>query len=120
MTHPFVTVDFRSYTLKPGRTPEFDVLMRTQALPLMVKWGFDVVAQGLSADGDDRAFLIRAFRDLTHREASDDIFEGSTEWLDGPREALLDCIADYGSVVLELPASSVDALRWGVQEATRA
>jgi len=116
-----VTVEFRSYTLKPGRAAEFDLLMRTQALPMLQRWGFDVVAQGLSIDGDDRAYLVRSYRDLTHREVSEDIFEGSTEWLDGPREAILDCIADHACVVLELPAGSVDALRWGAREAaTRA
>ena len=115
-----VTVDFRSYTLKPGRAVEFDQLMRTQALPLLHRWGFDVVAQGLSVDGDDRAYLVRAYRDLTHREVSEDIFYGSIDWLDGPREAILDCIEDYSSVVFQLPPGSVDAMRWGAQEASRA
>jgi hypothetical protein len=119
-TMPLVTVDFRSYALKPGRAAEFDQLMRTQAVPMLSRWGFDVVAQGLSIDGDDRAYLVRAYRDLTHREVSEDIFYGSTEWLDGPREAILDCIQDYASVVLQLPAGTVDALRWGAQEAARA
>ena len=114
-----VTVDFRSYTLKPGRAVEFDLLMRTQALPLLHRWGFDVVAQGLSVDGDDRAYLVRAYRDLTHREVSEDIFYGSIDWLDGPREAILDCIEDYSSVVFQLPPGSVDAMRWGAQEASR-
>jgi hypothetical protein len=114
-----VTVDFRSYTLKAGRAVEFELLMRTQALPLLHKWGFDVVAQGLSVDGDDRGYLVRAFRDLTHREVSEDIFTGSIDWLDGPHEAILDCIEDYSSVVLRLPAGAVDALRWGAQEASR-
>jgi hypothetical protein len=114
-----LTVDFRSYTLKPGRAVEFEVLMRTQALPLLYKWGFDVVAQGVSMDGDDRGYLVRAYRDLTHREVSEDIFYGSTDWLDGPREAILDCIEDYHSVVFQLPPGSVDALRWGAQEAAR-
>jgi hypothetical protein len=115
-----VILDFRSYTIKPGRTAEFDRLMRTQVVPMLIRWGFDVVAQGLSADGDDRAYLVRAYRDLTHREVSEDIFYGSTEWLDGPREAVLDCIADYSSVALELPAGTVDAMRWGVREGGRA
>jgi hypothetical protein len=114
-----VTVDFRSYVLKPGRAAEFDRLMRTQVLPMLQRWGFDVVAQGLSVDGDDRAYLVRAYRDLTHREVSEDIFYGSSEWLDGPREAVLDCIEDYGSVAFELPAGAVDAMRWGAQEAAR-
>ncbi|MGH8030560.1 MAG: NIPSNAP family protein [Arenimonas sp.] len=117
MSKHLVTVEFRSYTLKPGRTGEFDRLMRSQVVPMLQRWGFDVVAQGLSADGDDRAYLVRAYRDLTHREASEDIFDGSTEWLDGPREAVLDCIEDYASVVLVLPAGTVDALRWGAQAA---
>lgn len=120
LVQPLLTVDFRSYSLKPGRAAEFDALMRTRALPLLHKWGFDVVAQGLSTDGDDRAYLVRAYRDLTHREASEDIFDGSTEWVDGPREAILDCIQGYDSVVLELPAGAVDALRWGALEAARA
>ena len=115
-----VTVDVRTYTLKAGRAAEFEELMRTRALPLLHRWGFDVVAMGLSIDGDDRAYLVRAYRDLTHREVSEDIFYGSTDWLDGPREAILDCIEDYASVVLELPAGSVDALRWGAREASRA
>jgi hypothetical protein len=115
-----ITVDFRSYTLKPGRAEEFAQLMRTQALPLLHKWGFDVVAQGLSTDGDDKGYLVRAYRDLTHREVSEDIFYGSTDWLDGPREAILACIEDYSSVALELPAGVVDALRWGAREAARA
>jgi hypothetical protein len=119
LVQPLLTVDFRSYALKPGRAAEFDRLMRTQAVPMLQRWGFDVVAQGLSADGDDRAYLVRAYRDLTHREASEDIFDGSTEWLDGPREAILDCIVDYGSVVLQLPAGTVDALRWGALAAAR-
>ena len=116
----FVTVDFRSYTLKPGRAGEFEALMRTQALPLLHKWGFDVVAQGLSIDGDDKGYLVRAYRDLTHREVSEDIFYGSTDWLDGPREAILDCIEDWSSVVMQLPPGAVDALRWGAREAARA
>ena len=119
MTQTLVTVEIRTYSLKPGRAAEFDRLMRTQAVPMLQRWGFDVVAQGLSADGDDRGYLVRAYRDLTHREASEDIFYGSTEWLDGPREPILDCIEDYGSVVLELPAGTVDALRWGALEAAR-
>jgi hypothetical protein len=119
MTQTLVTVEIRTYSLKPGRAGEFDRLMRTQAVPMLLRWGFDVVAQGLSADGDDRGYLVRAYRDLTHREASEDIFYGSTEWLDGPREPILDCIEDYGSVVLELPAGTVDALRWGALEAAR-
>jgi hypothetical protein len=115
-----VTVEFRSYTLKPGRAVEFELRMRTQALPLLHRWGFDVVAMGVSIDGDDRGYLVRAYRDLTHREVSEDIFDGSIEWLDGPREAILDCVEDYSSVVFALPAGSVDALRWGAQEAARA
>ena len=63
---PFLLVDFRSYVLKSGRAEEFDRLMRTQAVPMLARWGFDVVAQGLSADGDDR---VRTSPCLRHGSA---------------------------------------------------
>lgn len=104
-------VEIRSYTLKPGSREAFDALMRGQALPLLRDFGMDVVACGPSPHEADAYYLIRAWRDLAEREASQDTFYGGDAWRQGPREAILALIAHYTSTVLLLDERTIDGLR---------
>lgn len=105
------TVEIRSYELKPGTRDAFDRLMREQALPMLQRWNVDVVGCGPSPHDADSYMLVRSYRDLDEREASQDAFYGSDEWRDGPREAILALIDHYTSVVLVLDGAAIDALR---------
>lgn len=106
-----LSVEIRSYNLKPGTRPEFHRLFIERALPMLKRWKVDVVRYGPSAHDDDSYYLMRAFPSLEEREQSEDAFYGSDEWKLGPREATLALIENYITIVIEMEKSTVDALR---------
>ena len=104
-------VEIRTYELKPGSRDQFDRMMRGHSLPMLLRWNVDVVGCGPSPHDDDSYVLVRSYRDLDERRASQDAFYGSEEWRAGPREAILAMIGQYASVVLMLDEDAIDALR---------
>ena len=104
-------VEIRSYVLEPGSADAFDALMREQAVPLLRAFGMDVLACGPSPHERDTYYLIRAWRDLAERAASQDAFYGGTAWRDGPRAAILALIQQYTSTVLLLDEATIAGLR---------
>lgn len=104
-------VEIRGYALHPGSRDRFHALMRDEAVPMLRRWGVDVVAHGPSPHDEDTYYLLRSYRDLGERLASQDAFYGSDEWRHGPREALLARIASFTSVVLELDDATIAGLR---------
>ncbi|MEC5215096.1 hypothetical protein RCH09_000026 [Actimicrobium sp. GrIS 1.19] len=104
-------VEIRAYNLECGTRDEFHQLMLTQSLPLLRKWQVDVVACGPSPHDSDSYYLLRAYDSLAHRTRSQDAFYASDEWKFGPREAVLAPIDNYTSVVIEMDAATIAALR---------
>jgi hypothetical protein len=104
-------VEIRSYNLRPGARDEFHRLAAGEAIPMLERWGVDVVAFGPSPHDDVSYYLIRAYDSLEHRQASQDAYYGSDEWKEGPRAAILALIESHTSIVLELDETAVDALR---------
>ena len=105
------TVEIRTYRLKTDAKPRFHQLVATQSVPLLQRWRIDVVAFGPSCDADEGYVLIRAYSSAADMHASQDAFYASAEWHAGPRQAVLELIESHTSVVLDLDASVVDALR---------
>jgi ketosteroid isomerase-like protein len=95
------TVEIRSYNLKPGTRDRFHQLVERDALPLLQRARIDVVSYGPSLHDADSYFLMR----------SEDAFYGSAEWRDGPREAILACIENYTTVVIELDEATLEGFR---------
>jgi hypothetical protein len=93
-------VEIRTYTLKPGSGAGFHRTFVEDALPMLERWGVDVVAFGPSLDDDDAYFLMRAYRSVDERQQSQDAFYGSEEWRNGPREAIVSKIETLISVVV--------------------
>jgi len=104
-------VEFRAYNLKPGRREEFHRLVLEKSLPLLKRWKVDVVAFGPSPHDSNSYYLIRAYESLEDRQVSQDAFYGSSDWREGPREAIVALIESDTSVVIEMEESTVDALR---------
>lgn len=104
-------VEIRSYNLKPGTRANFHRMFVEESLPMLKRWGVDVVAFGPSPHDDDSYYLIRAYQDLADRQRSQDEFYGSDEWRKGPREPLLAMIDTYTSVVLEVDEATLRGLR---------
>ena len=95
-------LDVRTYKLAPGGRAEFERIFHECALPMLRRFGIQVVAHGLSLDDDDRFFLIRAFPSAARREEQLDSFYGSDEWRDNYREDVQALIESYHVVVTEL------------------
>jgi hypothetical protein len=104
-------VEIRVYKLKPRTRPDFHRLVVGQSVPMLHHWKVDLVAYGPSLHDDDSYFLIRAYASLEDRQTSQDAFYASDDWRRGPRQAILECIASDTSVVIEMDATTVDALR---------
>ncbi|MGI9172789.1 MAG: NIPSNAP family protein [Chthoniobacterales bacterium] len=104
-------VEIRSYQLKAGAWADFQRLFRNEALPMLQGWQVDVVAFGSSLHDANAYFLIRAYRDLAHRQQSQDEFYGSDEWRQGPRAAILECIESFTDTVVAADGELLAALR---------
>ncbi|MGH9883551.1 MAG: NIPSNAP family protein [Pyrinomonadaceae bacterium] len=104
-------VEIRSYNLKPGSRNQFHRLVLRESLPLLNRWGVDVVAFGPSLHDSNSYYLIRAYESLDDRQSSQDAFYGSAEWRQGPREAIVSLIDSDTSIVIEMDSSVVDSLR---------
>jgi hypothetical protein len=102
-------VEIRTYKLRPGAGAAFHRTVVEESLPMLQRWGVDVVAFGPSLDDDDSYYLIRSYASLEERQRSQHAFYGSDEWRHGPREAILSRIESDSAVVL--PASSLSPLR---------
>jgi len=107
-------LELRTYRLRPGTTGVFVRLMSGESAALLANHGIRVVASGASlvpeAEGIEEAYLIRAFASLEARDLQETAFYASSEWVDGPRAAVLDCIDSYHTIVLETSEEAVAAL----------
>lgn len=104
-------IEIRSYNLKIGSRNEFHRLVLEESLPLMKKWHVDVVAFGPSPHDDTSYYLIRAYENLAERLSSQDAFYSSSDWRQGPREAIVSLIESDTSIVIEMESAVADALR---------
>jgi len=104
-------IELRSYNLKSGTRREFLRLMAEEAMPMLQRWGVEVVRFGPSLHDEDSCYLIRAYDGLKERQESQDAFYGSDEWKMGPREAIVALIDNYTSVVIEMDERTLDGLR---------
>jgi hypothetical protein len=129
-------IEIRAYRLKPGAKARFHQLVITQSLPLLQRFRADVVAFGPSCsqanvalplclipagDGrprpalghseEDSYFLIRAYESATDLAQQQAVFYARPEWIEGPRQAILDLIVEHISVVCAADESLIEALR---------
>ncbi len=104
-------IEIRAYNLKPGTRAEFHRLVCEESVPMLKRWGVDVVAFGPSLHDEDSYYLIRAYESLADRQTSQDAFYGSAEWRQGPREAIVSKLGSDTSIVIELEELAVNAMR---------
>jgi len=104
-------IEVRSLNLKPGMREEFHRLYIEEALPLLKRWSFDVVAHGPSLHDENTYYVIRRFDSLAQREEMEDTYYASDDWRQGPRERILALIENYTDIVFELDEVAVKGLR---------
>lgn len=104
-------IEIRSILLKPGKREEFHRLYIAEALPLLKRWNFDVVAHGSSLHDENSYYVIRRFDSLAQREEMEDTYYASDDWRQGPRERILALMESYTDIVFELDEVTVQGLR---------
>jgi NIPSNAP len=104
-------VEIRTYRLKPGTKASFHRLVLTQSLPVLRRFGTDVVAFGPSTSEEDSYFLIRAYASAADLVQQQGVFYARPEWTEGPRQAILDLIEEHVSVVCAADEPLINALR---------
>src|ERR1051325_154717 len=104
-------IEIRSILLKPGKRQEFHQLYMAEALPLLKRWNFDVVAHGPSLHDEDSYYVIRRYDSLAQREEMEDTYYGSDDWRPGPRERMLALMENYTDIVFELDVATLQGLR---------
>lgn len=90
--------------VKAGRRDEFHRIYVEEALPLLRKWRFQVLAHGGSLHDANSYYVIRLFDSLEHRQRSEDAYYSSNDWKNGPRETILDLVDHFACSVV--PASA--------------
>jgi hypothetical protein len=111
MTKMKYLIEIRSITLRPGSREQFHRLYIEEALPLLQRWKFDVVAHGPSLHDENTYYVIRRYSSLTQRNEMEDTYYASDDWRLGPREAMLVLIESYVDIVLEVDDGTLDRLR---------
>jgi hypothetical protein len=104
-------IEIRTLNLKPGTREEFHRLYIEEALPLLKRWNFDMVAHGPSLHDENSYYVLRCFDSLAQREQMEDAYYASDDWRLGPRERVLALIENYMDIVLELDEVTVQGLR---------
>jgi hypothetical protein len=102
---PNSVVEILTIDLKPGRRDEFHQLYVTEALPLLKKWNFEVLAHGPSRHDQTSYYVFRQFESLEHRQRSEDAFYSSDDWQKGPRSRML-ALADHFAYAV-IPAAAL-------------
>jgi len=104
-------IEIRTLTLKPGMRPEFQRLYIEEALPMLKRWNFDVVAHGPSLHDENTYYVIRRYDSLPQRQEMEDAYYSSNDWRQGPREAMLALIESYIDAVFELEEATLQGLQ---------
>lgn len=104
-------IEIRSLNIKPGTREQFHHLYIDEALPLLQRWNFDVVAYGPSLHDENSYYVIRRYDSLAQRDQMEDTYYASDDWRKGPRERMLALIEGYTDVVLELDQATVNGMR---------
>ncbi len=102
-------IEILTLSLKPDTREKFHQLYVTQSLPLLKKWGINVVAHGPSMHDENSYYVIRLFKNMEDRQKSEDAFYSSNDWRNGPRESLLAMI-EHDSYIVVSPETIMEWL----------
>lgn len=104
-------IEIRTYRLRPGSKQAFHALVRDVSIPMVRRWGGDVVCFGPCLHEDTSYVLVRAYESVAALQSDQDAFYASDEWRNGPRGAILSHIDQMVSVVLRVDAETINAMR---------
>ncbi|WP_370266579.1 NIPSNAP family protein [Streptomyces sp. V4I8] len=103
-------LEVRMFTVQPGRRGEFDRISRDSTIPMMRRWGIDVVSYGPALNDEDGYVLLRVFASEEERVGVQERFYASEEWTENYEKPVMEMIADYRTAVLPLDTAPRERL----------
>jgi hypothetical protein len=101
-------LEIRTYEIAEGRRDEFGRRM-TAVVPMLRRYGIDVVGHGPSVEDEQHYVLLRSFASADELQRQESAFYDGDEWRTGPRDGILEFIVAYHTVVLRTSADAVQA-----------
>jgi len=102
-------LEIRTYRIRDGKRDEFGRRV-SAVLPLLQRYGIDVVGHGPSIEDAEHYVLLRSFASLDQLDEQERAFYEGDEWRAGPREGILELIETYHTVVLRSTPKAVRTL----------
>ncbi len=96
-----MTIEMRTYKLKPDTRTEFLKIFESKSVPEHQKIGMRILGPFLSVEDADTFFWVRAFPDLKSRERMRDEFYEGKLWKEELEQKLMPMIEKYDVVVVE-------------------
>jgi hypothetical protein len=93
----------RLFKLQPGTRPEFDRISRDGTIPMMRRYGINVLDFGPMLNDEDGYFLLRAFSSEEDRVEKSQAIYATAEWEENYDAPVTAMISDYRTAVI--PAS---------------
>ncbi|MEX1092987.1 MAG: NIPSNAP family protein [Acidimicrobiia bacterium] len=101
-------LEIRTYTLHPGKRPEFVAWFEEEVAPAMEAAGMTISGSFVAADDEDVFVYLRQFADEAERERLTAAFYSSEVWLSGMKERALALESGYEvRVVKSTPRSAM-------------
>lgn len=88
-------LEIRTYTLHPGKRPEFVAWFEDEVAPAMEAAGMTILGSFEAIEDDDVFVYLRRFVDEEERDRLTAAFYSSEAWLSGMKERALALERDY-------------------------
>jgi hypothetical protein len=88
-------LEIRTYTLHPGKRPEFVAWFEEEVAPAMEAAGMTILGSFESVEDDDVFVYLRQFAEEEERNRLTAAFYASEAWLSGMKEKALALESDY-------------------------
>ena len=103
-------LEMRLFKLRPGTRPEFDRISREGTIPMMRRYGINVVDFGPMLNDEDGYFLLRAFGSEQDRVEKSQAIYATAEWEENYDAPVTSMIADYRTAVIPATRSLAPSL----------
>jgi hypothetical protein len=103
-------LEMRLFKLHPGVRAEFDRISRDGTIPMMRRYGINVVDFGPMLNDEDGYFLLRAFASEEDRVEKSQAIYATAEWEENYDAPVTAMIADYRTAVIPATRSASLAL----------
>jgi hypothetical protein len=96
-----MTVEVRSYRIKPGHRDEFIQLFESRAVPALRQYGMKIVGPLLDVENPNKFVFLRSFPSIEERDRMKEAFYGSELWKNELERIAMPLLDSYDVILCE-------------------